>query len=79
MIEDSEEAICRARQGGVGTASKYHPNLAGWLKNQGNKLERRFQRTGWMEDLKESIRRAQQAANITPQYHRDLANWFEQL
>jgi hypothetical protein len=35
-----------------------------------------------MEDLEESIRRAQQTANITPQDHPDLADWlnsFERL
>ncbi len=49
------------------------PDLAGRLNNLGIKLARRFERTGKMEDLKESIRRAQQAIDITPQDHPDLA------
>jgi len=33
-----------------------HPNLAGRLSNLGNKLGRRYERTGKIEDLKEAIR-----------------------
>jgi len=39
----------------------------------GNKLGSRFERTGKMEDLEESIRITQEAVNITPEDHPDLA------
>jgi hypothetical protein len=37
-----------------------------YLNNLGKKLGRRFERTGRMESLEESIRRAQQVVNIPP-------------
>jgi hypothetical protein len=40
------------------------PDLAGMIHNLGNKLARRLERTERMEDLEESIRRAQQAVDI---------------
>jgi hypothetical protein len=37
-------------------------------------LERRFEKTGRMEDLERAIRKAQQAVEVTPQDHPDLAD-----
>ena len=37
-------------------------------------LERRFEKTGGMEDLEEAIRKAQQTVEVTPQDHLDLAD-----
>jgi hypothetical protein len=36
-------------------------------------LERRYERTGKMEELEEAIQVAWQAANVTPKDHPDLA------
>jgi hypothetical protein len=53
-MEDLEEAILVARQA-VDVTPKDHPDLAGRLNNLGNKLGRRYKRTGKMEDLEEAI------------------------
>ncbi len=55
------------------------PDLPGRLNNLGIMLERRFERTGMMEDLEDSIRRAQQAVTITPQDHLSLAMYLNNL
>jgi hypothetical protein len=54
-MEDLEEAVGVAHQA-VQTISEDHPDLAGSLNNLGTKLERRYERTGNMEDLDEAIR-----------------------
>jgi tetratricopeptide (TPR) repeat protein len=56
-----------------------YPDLAGWLNNLGNMLGSRFERTGRMEDLKEAIRKAQQAVEFTPENHPDLAMYLNNL
>jgi hypothetical protein len=42
-----------------------HPDLAGRLNNLGIMLERRFEKTGRIEDLEEAIRKAQQTVKVT--------------
>ncbi|KAH0556259.1 hypothetical protein GP486_005813 [Trichoglossum hirsutum] len=59
-MEDLEEAI-RVAQQAVDATPEDHPDLAAWLNALGNKLRRRYERTGKMEDLKEAIQVTQQA------------------
>ena len=49
------------------------------LSNLGNKLGMRFEKIGRMEDLEQSARRAQQAVDLTPQDHPDLASMLNNL
>src|SRR2546430_3240235 len=53
--------------------SEDHPDLAGWLNNLGNKLGRRYECMGRMEDLEEAVRVTEQAVKVTPEDHPDLA------
>ena len=41
-----------------------HPDLAGCLNNLGNKLNRRFEKTGRMEDFEKIIRIIRRAVDI---------------
>jgi tetratricopeptide (TPR) repeat protein len=56
-----------------------HSDLAMYLNNLGNKLQRQFEKTERMEDLKESICQAQQVMNIMPQDHLNLAEMLNNL
>ncbi|KAF2465628.1 uncharacterized protein BDR25DRAFT_239619, partial [Lindgomyces ingoldianus] len=49
------------------------------LNNLGNKLGRRYERTGKMEDLEKAIRVARQAVEVTPDDHPDLAGRLNNL
>jgi hypothetical protein len=56
----------------VDITSQDHSDLAVILDNLGGKLGSRFEKTGRINDLEESIRRIQQTMNITLQDHSDL-------
>ncbi|KAH7191136.1 CHAT domain-containing protein [Fusarium oxysporum] len=56
-----------------------HPNRAAWLNNLGNKLERRYERTGEMADLEEAIRTARQAVDSAPDDYPNRAAWLNNL
>ena len=60
---DFEEVIRTARRA-VDVISDDYSNLAACLNNLGNKLDRRFERTGRIEDLEEIIRTARRAVDI---------------
>src|SRR2546421_9846945 len=77
-MEDLEEAIRKAEEA-VKATPEDHPDLAGRLNNLGNKLERRYERTGKMEDLEEAIRKAEEAVKATPEDHPDLAGRLNNL
>jgi hypothetical protein len=62
----------RRAQEVVNITSQDHPDLAGRLSTLGNKHQSRFERTGRMKDLEESIRRAQEAVDIIPQDHPNM-------
>ncbi|KAJ9412631.1 hypothetical protein QL093DRAFT_2027076, partial [Fusarium oxysporum] len=48
-----------------------HPDLAARLNNLGNKLGRRYERTGETKDLEEAIQAVRQAVESTPHDHPD--------
>ncbi|PVH71735.1 TPR-like protein [Cadophora sp. DSE1049] len=56
-----------------------HPNRAGWLKSLGNRLGRRFGRTGLMNNLNRAIEVADMAVEATPQDHPDRAGRLNNL
>src|SRR5438046_267929 len=56
-----------------------HPDHAGGLNNLGNALQRRFKRTGSIEDLDRAIVTREQAVESTPDDHPDHAGMLSNL
>ncbi len=56
-----------------------HPDRAAYLNNLGNKLGRRFERTGEMADLEEAIETARNAVQSTPHDHPNRAACLNSL
>jgi tetratricopeptide (TPR) repeat protein len=50
-----------------------HPDLAAYLPNLGNQLQRRFERTGRIKNLEEAIQVSRRAVDTTPVDHPNLA------
>jgi hypothetical protein len=73
-----KRAIRRAEQS-VAAAPDDHPALAAYLNNLGNKLEKRFECNGRLEDLEKAISRAEQTVAATPDDHPDLAGRLNNL
>ncbi|PHH91989.1 hypothetical protein CDD83_9436 [Cordyceps sp. RAO-2017] len=73
-MSDLEEAIAVARQ--VIKLTDNHPVRPACLNNLGNKLERRYQRTGEVDALEQAILVARHAVSLTAEDHPDRAAWL---
>src|SRR5947199_10372277 len=71
-MQDHKEAIEVARLA-VWRTAEDRPDRAGRLNNLGNKLGRRYERTGEMQDLEEAIQVARLAVESTPEDNPDRA------
>ena len=63
----------------VKSAPYSHPWRASRLGSLGNWLARRYERTGYVEDLEEAIRQVEKAVNTAPSNHLNRPNYLTSL